>query len=254
MWACSSVVATAGEDRERHGAGARAARTAAPGYRVIPMGTGDGTGPAVGDEPGETSAAETTADGTSAAEVEVRRERARRPLVAVAGGYGQPTAPLVLALPVGAWATSVVFDLASHAANEEVVYARAAFWLIGVGLVGAVAAGVPLVLDALLLARRTPVRRLATSGLVALGVAVVAFGASFLLRRGLTSFEATPPGPFALSVVGLAAIVVVGVVQARLGHRYGVRVADEATQRRGYEPIGGATPQTNAEPAERAPG
>ncbi|MCB1002643.1 MAG: DUF2231 domain-containing protein, partial [Acidimicrobiales bacterium] len=144
-------------------------------------------------------------------------------------GRGQPLHPLLVTLPIGAWVTSFAFDLAAHAANEEVVYARAAFWLVGIGVVGAVAAATAGALDLLTVPRDTPAWR---TGLVHLGlnaVTVVAFSVSFLARRGDDSLQAAGPGLLALSVVALAALGVSGWLGVRLVHRYGVRVAAPAT-------------------------
>jgi hypothetical protein len=48
--------------------------------------------------------------------------------------------PVLVTVPIGAWVASFVFDLGSRLSDEPVVFAKGAYRLIGVGVVGAVAA------------------------------------------------------------------------------------------------------------------
>lgn len=167
--------------------------------------------------------------------VEARRLAAKQPAGLGAGGYGQPLHPLLVTIPVGAWVLSFAFDLAARAGNEEYVYARGAFWLIGLGIIGAVAAAIPGILDLLTIARGTPAFRTGVTHLVLSDVALVAFIVSFLVRRGGDSLQAASVPVLALSVVALACLAVSAWLGARLTYRFGVRVADEATQAQGFE-------------------
>lgn len=161
---------------------------------------------------------------------------AKRPAGLAAGSLGQPLHPLVVGLPIGAWVISFAFDLAARTANEELVYARGAFWLIGIGIVGAVAAAVTGLIDLLAIPRGTPVFRTALAHMVLSDVALIAFVISFLARRGDASLTAATAPVLALSVVGLAALGACAWLGVRLAFRYGVRVADERTQAQGYRP------------------
>lgn len=161
---------------------------------------------------------------------EAGRSAAERP----AGPHGPPLHPLFVSLPIGAWVISFAFDLAAHSANEELVYARGAFWLIGIGIVGAVAAAVTGVIDLLAIPRDTPVFRTALAHMVLSDLALGAFVISFLARRGDASLTAASAPVLALSVVGLAALGGCAWLGLRLAFRYGVRVADEATRDEGY--------------------
>lgn len=167
--------------------------------------------------------------------VEARRLAAKQPAGLGAGGYGQPLHPLLVTIPVGAWVLSFAFDLAAHAGNEEYVYARGAFWLIGLGIIGAVAAAVPGILDLLTIARGTRAFRTGITHLVLSDVALLAFIISFVVRRGGDSLQAASVPVMALSVVALACLAVSAWLGVRLTYRYGVRVADEATQAQGFE-------------------
>jgi uncharacterized membrane protein len=69
-----------------------------------------------------------------------------------------------------------------------------------------------------------------------LNLTVVAlYAGSFLLRRGAgEESDGVAVGLIALSVVALALLAVSGWLGGQLAYRYGVRVADEATQAEGY--------------------
>jgi hypothetical protein len=61
---------------------------------------------------------------------------AKHPVTRLAGPYGHPFHPILVTVPIGAWVASFVFDLASRLSGEPTVFAKGAFWLIGLGLVG----------------------------------------------------------------------------------------------------------------------
>jgi uncharacterized membrane protein len=65
---------------------------------------------------------------------------------------------------------------------------------------------------------------------------VAAYTVDFALRHGrLTHAGGTPIGLIVLSAAALAALAVSGWLGGRLSYRYGVRVADEASQADGYQ-------------------
>jgi uncharacterized membrane protein len=66
-----------------------------------------------------------------------RLREAKHPVTRLAGPYGHPFHPILVTVPIGAWVASFVFDLASRLSGEPGVFAKGAFWLIGLGLVGA---------------------------------------------------------------------------------------------------------------------
>ncbi|MBL8774613.1 MAG: DUF2231 domain-containing protein [Acidimicrobiales bacterium] len=195
-------------------------------------------------EPADPEASSSPAGGGDA--VAARRRAAKAPTSPAAGRAGQPLHPLVVTVPIGAWVISFAFDLAARTANEELVYARGAFWLIGVGVVGGVAAAATGLLDLLAIPRGTRAHR---TGLVHLGLstfALAAFTVSFLLRRGADSLQAATAPMLALSVVALSALAVSAWLGVRLAFRYGVRVVDEAAQDEGYL-LTGDGPDASAE-------
>ena len=87
--------------------------------------------------------------------------QAKRPVTVLAGPYGHPVHPLLVALPIGAWVTSLVFDIASHVVRQPGFLAQGAQWLIAIGLVGAVLAACAGFLDLLTLTAETAAFRTA---------------------------------------------------------------------------------------------
>src|SRR5437762_7145604 len=83
-------------------------------------------------------------------------------LSVVSGPEGHPLHPFVVPLPVGAFVSSLVFDILTWTRPGELPWlVDGAWWLIGVGLIGAGLAAVFGVLDLLRIPRRTRPRRFA---------------------------------------------------------------------------------------------
>jgi uncharacterized membrane protein len=167
--------------------------------------------------------------------VATQLQQAKRPVSVVAGPYGHPFHPILVTVPIGAWVSSLVFDIASHTAGEEEVFVKGAFWLIAIGVLGAAAAAVFGLLDLLSIPRSTAAFR---TGLLHLGLNVAVLGlyvVNFFLRQdGLDEPGGVDTGLIILSAVALALLGVSGWLGGKLAYRYGVRVADEATQAEGF--------------------
>ena len=165
-----------------------------------------------------------------------RLEQAKRPVSPVlAGPYGHPFHPILVTVPIGAWVCSLVFDVASRFASQPGVLAGGSLWLIGLGVLGALAAATVGFLDFLGLPRRTPAFRVGLLHL-SLNLAVTAaYAGNFAWRTGDYG-DAAPVGVpmLVLSVLSVAVLAVSGYLGGMLAYRYGVRVADEATQAEGY--------------------
>lgn len=160
-------------------------------------------------------------------------DQAKRPITGLAGGYGHPVHPAVVAVPIGAWVASFVFDLASHVVSAPAALATGSRWLIGLGVLGAVAAALLGFLDLLGLPPSTRVFRTALLHMSVMLTVVAAYAVGFALR-GAEPAAPVPVGPLALSAAALAVLGVGGYLGGTLAYRYGVRVADEQTQEAGY--------------------
>jgi uncharacterized membrane protein len=177
----------------------------------------------------------TTAHEPHAPDAQRRLQEAKRPINAVAGPYGHPFHPILVTLPIGAWIASVVFDVASKIDESAPALVEGAYWLIGLGVVGAVVAAVFGLLDLFAIPSGTRARRL---GLIHLALNVVTLGmfvGGFLWRSdSYDSARETSAAQLALSLGALALLAVSGWIGGMLAYRFGVRVADERTQAEGY--------------------
>ena len=159
---------------------------------------------------------------------------AKRPVSNVAGPYGHPFHPIFVTIPIGAWVGSLVLDIASKSGDDGGALARGAYWMIGVGIVGALVAALFGFLDFLAVPRGTRALKVALTHML-FNLAVVAlFVASFIWRADRGATKETSTGLFVLSGIALALLLVSGWLGGMLAYHYGVRVADEDTQLDGY--------------------
>jgi len=178
--------------------------------------------------------------------------QAKEPVsAALAGPYGHPLHPLLVTVPIGSWLASLVFDVASRFAAHPGFLAQGAEWLIGIGVVGALAAAAVGFLDLLAIAPGTPAFRTAIWHMSLNLVITGTYAANFAWRHGsYASGGPVPVGMLALSAVSFAALGVSGFLGGKLAYRYGVRVAGEDTQAEGFSlPANGA-----AGPPRQGPG
>ncbi|KSU53734.1 hypothetical protein AS029_10940 [Microbacterium enclense] len=158
---------------------------------------------------------------------------AKVPRAIVAGPYGHPFHPVAVTIPIGAWSSSLVFDLLGLAADDPRAFATGSRWLIAIGLGGAVGASVLGLLDMSRIPAGTPARRTALVHLVLNVTAMVLFSLSLVLR--MLDLARVPVVAFGLSVIASLGLSVSGWLGGKLAYRWGVRVADENTQREGFE-------------------
>ena len=159
---------------------------------------------------------------------------AKHPVTLVAGPYGHPFHPILVTIPIGAWVASLVFDILSRTADDGADFARGAYWLIAIGVVGALVAALFGLLDLLAIPRRTRARRVGFTHLAFNLTVVALFVASFVWRADRDAYRPTSAWLFVLSGVALVLLAVSGWLGGMLTYRYGVRVADEQAQLDGY--------------------
>lgn len=159
----------------------------------------------------------------------------KRPLTMAAGPYGHPFHPILVTVPMGAWIGSLAFDIGSRVADEAEVFAKGAYWLIALGIVGALAAAVFGFLDLLVVPTGTKAFRTGLTHMALNLVVVAAFVLSFVWRMDTIDDPGeVGTGLIALSVAALVVLSVSGWLGGKLTYRYGVRVVDEQTQADGY--------------------
>jgi uncharacterized membrane protein len=161
--------------------------------------------------------------------------QSKQPRSALAGSYGHPVHPILVAVPIGAWVCSLVFDLISYGSSEPRTWSVGAMWLVLFGAVGAALAAVWGVIDLLNVPRGTGAfntgRVHAALNSTALAIFIVNFIWRYTTRE---NWDSAPVGPFILSIVGLALIGAAGFLGGRLAYHYGIRVADEGVQAEGF--------------------
>jgi len=167
--------------------------------------------------------------------------QAKRPVSAsLAGPYGHPFHPMLVTVPIGAWVTSLVFDIASHVVHRPGFLTQSSQWLIAVGVIGALLAAMVGFLDLFAIPAGTPAFRTALVHMTLNLLVTAAYAVNFLWRHGVhTGGGSVGTGQLALSALSVAALGVSGFLGGKLAYRYGVRVADETTQAEGYTPHGG---------------
>jgi len=142
---------------------------------------------------------------------------------------GHPIHPMLITIPIGLWIFSLVSDVIVHVSDVEdvqVLWFTLAYYTMAGGLVGALLAAIPGLID-LLSMERPPIRKLALTHM-AINLTVVALYAVNLWLR-----TAQPPSAnigFGLSVLGVVLLVISGWIGAEMVHvhRIGVTEPGEA--------------------------
>ena len=160
--------------------------------------------------------------------------RAKRPVTKLAGPYGHPFHPGLVAVPIGAFVLSIAFDVASFFAADAELFVKMAFWSIAAGVVSALAAAVFGLLDLLAIPRGTKVFAVGITHMSLNLAVVVLFAVSFLLRRNALDVAPVATAPFVLSLCAIVLLGVAGWLGGELAYRFGVRVADEDVQAEGF--------------------
>ena len=160
-------------------------------------------------------------------------QRSKHPKTPLAGPYGHPLHPTLVTIPIGAWTASLVFDVVALLGSDDAPFLTGAQSLVGIGILGALAAAVFGLMDFMTLTGGTPAHRTALTHMSLNLTAVALFAISFFLRLGSDKQDFSVL-PFVLSVVGYLIVGASGYLGGKLAYHYGVRVADEKTQSEGF--------------------
>ena len=167
----------------------------------------------------------------------------RSPFPVLAGPDGHPFHPMAVTVPIGAWVSSLVFDIGAQIDGSRAsTWSDGARWLIAIGIIGALVAALLGLLDLVIIPPHTPAQRTALTHAALNAVVIIGFVVDYLWRGSAPS--ATHIGPIVLTAVCLALLGVSGSLGGRLAYRYGIRVEDEETQAVGFR--GAATPGDRA--------
>jgi uncharacterized membrane protein len=153
----------------------------------------------------------------------------------LAGPEGHPFHPLLVPLPIGAFVSSLIFDILTRTRAGGLPYlVDGAFWLIGTGLIGALLAAVFGVLDLRRIGRGTPAFATARTHLALNAAAVVLFAIGYAWRAGdHVELDKIRWGQLALSAVAVAFLIAAMWLGGKLTYRHGMRVTGPAHQGEG---------------------
>lgn len=163
--------------------------------------------------------------------------QAKRPVSAVlAGPYGHPFHPILVTVPIGAWVSSLVFDIASRLVDNPGFLTQGSVWLIAIGTIGALGAALVGFLDLFAIPTGTTAFR---TGLVHMGlnltITVAYIGNFFWRQADYGEPIGVQLGQLVLSAVSIATLAVSGFLGGKLAYHYGVRVAEERVQAEGFQ-------------------
>lgn len=173
----------------------------------------------------------------SKSDITARVHQAKEPASAIAGPYGHPFHPILVTIPIGAWVSSLIFDIVTQVGNTgSKSLTEASYWLIGIGVVGALLAAIFGLMDLVRIPRGTRALRFGLTHMMLNLVVVGVFVGDFLWRHD--SYYETARvggGQLALSAVGIGVLLISGWIGGMLAYRFGVRVAAERDQLEGYD-------------------
>jgi len=166
---------------------------------------------------------------------EIRPESVVHPATRLAGAEGHPYHPMLVTIPIGAWVSSLVFDVASRVSDDPATFGRGAIWLIWIGVAGAALAAVFGLLDFRTIPRETPARSIAVAHLGINAVAIATFVVDAIIRMNAwkAPYE-TPWWGIVFSTFALVCVAASGYLGSRLAYHFGVRVAGRAMQAEGF--------------------
>ncbi len=134
-----------------------------------------------------------------------------------------PIHPMLVVFPIGLWIFSLVCDLIGLGVAEPAVWFTVAFYAMVGGLIGALAAAVPGLIDLLYYkGGAPPVKKTALMHMSINLAAVVLYAINIWLRAGAPDRHTSLA--ILLSIIGVCMIAVSGWLGGQMVHIYGVGV------------------------------
>jgi uncharacterized membrane protein len=137
---------------------------------------------------------------------------------------GHPIHPMLVTIPIGLWVFSLVTDLVALRSADSETWALVSFYALVGGIIGALAAALPGLVDLLSLKDRA----IKTTALIHMSInltVVALYLVNAWLRR---SGEAVGGTPLLLSVVAIAMLLVSGWLGGKMVYLSGVGVSTDA--------------------------
>ena len=138
---------------------------------------------------------------------------------------GHPVHPMLIVFPLGLFSTAAAFDII-YLVTNTVRWTEVAFYVVGAGLVGGIAAAVPGWVDWVAIPARTRAKRVGLAHGVGNVVVLGLFALSWMLRRPDPSQP--PTGAIVAGVLGVVLISATAWLGGELVERLGVGVDDGA--------------------------
>lgn len=141
-----------------------------------------------------------------------------------------PVHPMLVVFPIGLWVAALVFDI-TYAVSGNPMWRTLAFYNIAGGIIGALAAAIPGLVDYTDLQGRA--RRIATRHMLINFAVVAVFAVDWLLRTrwGTRFVSADSWVPFALSIVGVIGLGISGWLGGEMVYVERVGIRDAADRR-----------------------
>jgi uncharacterized membrane protein len=140
---------------------------------------------------------------------------------------GHPIHPMLVPIAIGLWIFSLVCDLIHAGGNANPAWTTVAYYCMGGGIVGALLAAVPGLIDLVSLPEGP--RRTAIAHMVINLTVVALYAVNFWMRSGAPE----NPGRLVwLSVVAIALLVVSGWLGGKMVYELGVAVSTETPPRK----------------------
>lgn len=140
---------------------------------------------------------------------------------------GHPIHPMLVTIPIGLWIFSLVCDLVALQSGAPATWAAASYYAMIGGILGALAAAVPGLIDLVSL-RNNPIQ---STALKHMGLNLV-IGALYVVNAWMRSGDAAPAAPagtpLLLSVVAIAMLLVSGWLGGKMVYEAGVAVHADA--------------------------
>jgi uncharacterized membrane protein len=140
--------------------------------------------------------------------------------------FKHPIHPMLIVFPIGLWIFSLACDLIRLAGAPADAWSTAAFFSMIGGLIGALCAAVPGLIDVLFFKwGAPPVKKIALTHMAINLTAVVLYAINIWLRTsGPTNLGTSLSAPIVLSIIGVALLFVSGWLGGQMVHVYGVGV------------------------------
>jgi len=139
---------------------------------------------------------------------------------------GHPLHPILVAFPIGLWTFGFVADLVYLFLSSNYAWKETAFFCIGGGLIGAVVAAAPGLVDYAGITGKGRLKKIAVAHLILNVGALAIFGASFALRWGEQAAQTSSLLPVALAGFGVLFITVAGWYGGEMVYKYKMAVSE----------------------------